>query len=86
VAGERAVVGASTAGDRGQEVRDELTGGDGGTEGESGREGGGNGADSSGPRGRERGRGVSALVGADRRDPPVRHRGCAGWAKWADLG
>jgi hypothetical protein len=32
VAGERAVVGASTAGDRGREVRDELTGGDVGTE------------------------------------------------------
>jgi hypothetical protein len=32
VAGDRAVVGASTAGDRGREVGDELTGGVGGTE------------------------------------------------------
>jgi hypothetical protein len=32
VTGERADMGASTAGDRGREVRDELTGGDGGTE------------------------------------------------------
>jgi hypothetical protein len=50
--------------------------------------GGKNGADSSGPQGRERGRGVSALVGVDRQDPPVRHRGRArsSWAKWADLG
>jgi hypothetical protein len=37
---------------------------------------------------RQRGRGVSTLVGADRRGPPVMHRGCAGagWAKWGDLG
>jgi hypothetical protein len=32
VAGARAVVGASTTGDRGREVRDEMTGGDGGAE------------------------------------------------------
>jgi hypothetical protein len=38
----------------------------------------GNNADRTGPRDRERGRGVSALVGTDRRDPPVRHRGHAG--------
>jgi hypothetical protein len=79
-------------GDRGREVRDGLTGGDGGTE----REGAGarerNSADGTGPRDRERGRGVSTLVGADRWGPPVRHRGHAGagartdWAKWADLG
>jgi hypothetical protein len=36
VAGDRAVVGASTAGDREREVGDELTGGVGGTERESG--------------------------------------------------
>jgi hypothetical protein len=41
--------------------------------------------------GRERRR-EGTLVGADRRGPPVRHRGRAGagartgWAKWADLG
>jgi hypothetical protein len=35
---------------------------------------------------RERGRGVIALVGADRQDPPARHRGRAGAgarASWA---
>jgi hypothetical protein len=37
VAGERADMGASTAGDRGREVEDKMTGGDGGTERESGR-------------------------------------------------
>jgi hypothetical protein len=47
--------------------------------------GGENGADSFGPRGRERGRGRTQAC-ADRRGPPVRHRGRAGWAKWADLG
>jgi hypothetical protein len=36
MAGERADVGASTAGDRGQEVEDELTGGVGETEREAG--------------------------------------------------
>jgi hypothetical protein len=57
VAGERAVVGASTAGDHGREVRDELTGGDGGAE--RGREGARKrtNADRSGPRDRERERG-----------------------------
>jgi hypothetical protein len=39
---------------------------------------------------RERGGREGELVGADRRGPPVRHRGRAGaragWAKWADLG
>jgi hypothetical protein len=50
-----------------------------------------NGADSSGPRGRERGRG-RAQACTDRRGPPIRHRGRAGavarvgWAKWANLG
>jgi hypothetical protein len=36
---------------------------------------------------RERGR-EGALVGADMRGPPVKHKGHAGagWAKWADLG
>jgi hypothetical protein len=42
-----------------------------------------------GERGRERGRGVSVLVGADRRDPPVRHRGRArarlNGSTWAKL-
>jgi hypothetical protein len=36
VAGDRAVVGASTVGDRGREVGDELTDGVGGTEREAG--------------------------------------------------
>jgi hypothetical protein len=37
------------------------------------------GADKLGPQGSERERGrEGALVGADRRGPPVRHRGCAG--------
>jgi hypothetical protein len=34
---------------------------------------------------RKRGRG-RAQACADRRGPPVRHRGHAGWAKWVDLG
>jgi hypothetical protein len=46
-------MGASTAGDRGREVGDELTGGVGGTERER-RAGEGNGADKPGPRGSER--------------------------------
>jgi hypothetical protein len=76
VAGERTNVGASLSGDRGREVEDELIGGDGGTERERVGEGGGeNGADSFGPRGSER---EGARVGADRRDPPIIHRGCAG--------
>jgi hypothetical protein len=98
VAGDRAVVGASTAGDRGRKVGDELTSGVGGTErgrerarvrkesrrqtwpmGQREREG-------------ERARGLAqtnlahgaareregAWVGADMRDPPVKHRGRAG--------
>jgi hypothetical protein len=36
VAGDRTVVGATTAGERGREVGDELTGGVGGTKGEAG--------------------------------------------------
>jgi hypothetical protein len=35
MAGDRAIVGASTVGDRGREVGDELTGGVGGTERET---------------------------------------------------
>jgi hypothetical protein len=42
--------------------------------------------DKLGPRGSEREGGEGALVGADRWGPPVRHKGRAGWAKWADLG
>jgi hypothetical protein len=75
VAEDRAVVGASTARDRGREVGDELTGGVGGTERER-RACERNGADKPGPRGSERGR-EGARVGADRRDLPVRHRGRA---------
>jgi hypothetical protein len=73
VAGDRAVVGASTAGDRGREVGDELTGGVGGTERESGARAIGT-APTNLAHGaaRERGR-EGARVGTDRRDPPVRH-------------
>jgi hypothetical protein len=68
-------------GDRGREVGDELTGGDGETK--RGRAGARavNRADSSAPRCSERERGeesASAQGCADRRDPPVRQRGCAG--------
>jgi hypothetical protein len=57
------------------------------------REGAGekNGADSSAPKSSERGReSERARVGADRRGPPVRHRGFAGagglsWMVWAEL-
>jgi hypothetical protein len=78
VARDRTVVGASTAGERGREVGDELTGGVGGTEREAGARARGT-APTSLAHGaaRERG-GEGARVGADRRDPPVRHRGRAG--------
>jgi hypothetical protein len=74
VAGDRAVVGASTAGERGWEVGDELTGGVGEIERADAR------AKGTAPTslahwaagGRE-----GALVGADRRGPPIRHRGRA---------
>ena len=71
-------MGASTAGDCGREVRDELTGGDG--EAERGRAGARERtrADRSGPRDRDREGKKRARVGADRRDPPVRQRGRAG--------
>jgi hypothetical protein len=71
-------VGASTAGYRGREVRDELTGGVGGTERKSGRA-----CERTVPTSlahgaaRERGR-EGARVGADRRGPPIRNRGLAG--------
>jgi hypothetical protein len=49
-----------------------------------------NSADNSAPRCSERERGgeesASAQGCADRRDPPVRQRGRAGWAKWVALG
>jgi hypothetical protein len=73
VAGDRAVVGASTAGDCGREVGDELTGGVGGTERAARvREERCRQTWPTGQRERERGR-EGARVGADRRDPPVRH-------------
>jgi hypothetical protein len=56
VAGERAVVGVSTAGDRGREVRDELTDGDGGAERGRAGVGASNDADRSAPRSSERAR------------------------------
>jgi hypothetical protein len=66
-------------GDRGREVRDELTGGDGGAE--RGRAGARErtSADRSGPRDKEREREGErhTRVGADKRDPPVRQRGRA---------
>jgi hypothetical protein len=62
VAGEHAHVGASTAGDRGREVRDELIGANGGTEREGAGAREGNSADRSVPPSSERERGgVSAL-------------------------
>jgi hypothetical protein len=76
LAEERVDVGASTTGDRGREVRDELTGGDGGTKREKRARVREDGAHKPGPRGsegeRERGR---ARGCADRRGPPFRHRG-----------
>ena len=80
MAGDRAVVGMPTARDRGREVGDELIGGVGGIERERER---GARAIGTAPTNlangaaRERGR-EGARVGADRRDPPVRHRGRAG--------
>jgi hypothetical protein len=76
-------------GDRGREVEDELTGGDGGTERECAH-GEKNCADSSTPQSSER-EGVSVLVGTDRRGPPVRHRGARARAGlsgpvWAEIG
>jgi flagellar biosynthesis/type III secretory pathway ATPase len=53
VAGDRAVVGVSTVGDRGREVRDELTGGVGRTERERARVRKDS-AEKPGPRGSER--------------------------------
>ena len=70
-------VGASTAGDRGREVEDELTGGVGGTEREasaSARETAPTGLAHGAAREREGDRGRTG-VGADRRGPPVKHRG-----------
>jgi hypothetical protein len=64
VAGDRAVVGASTAGERGREVGDELTGGVGGTERER-HTCKRSGANKPGPRGSERereGRGCGGLA------------------------
>jgi hypothetical protein len=87
VAEERAGVGASTAGDRGREVEDELIGGDDGTERESGRA-----CERMAPtslahgaareRG-DRGRWLAPTGGA-RLSGTGGAR--AGWAKWADLG
>jgi hypothetical protein len=80
-------VGTSTAGDRGREVGDELTGGVGKTEREWARGKGTTPTDRphKATRGRE---GVSAQAGADRRGPPVRHRehaGARGGLGWLGL-
>jgi hypothetical protein len=72
VAEDRAVVGASTTGDRGREVGDELTGGVGETEREVGARARGRRRQAYPMGQRER---EGSLVGADRRGPPVRHRG-----------
>jgi hypothetical protein len=77
VAGDRAGGGAPTAGDRGREVGDELTGGVGGTERESGARAIGM-APTNLAHGAARERERGCAVGADRRGPPVRHRGRAG--------
>jgi hypothetical protein len=79
-------------GDRGWEVEDELTGGDGGKEREWAR-GEKNSADSSVPRGSER-EGERGRPGWRRQTGPAcqaqgacgRGRALASWAKWADLG
>jgi hypothetical protein len=87
VAGDHAVVGTSTVGDRGQEDGDELTGGVGGTERESGvRMRGTTPTDLAHGAAREIGR-EGTRVGADRRGPPVRHRGRAdaGACTWLGL-
>jgi hypothetical protein len=87
VAGERAVVGAFTVGERGREVRD-AEGADGwgprGKERERERMRGEETAPIDRPHraARERGR-EGARVGADRRDPPVRHRGHTGARAWS---
>jgi hypothetical protein len=90
MAGDRAVVGASTTGDHGREVGDELTGGVGRTEREASARARGTAPTdlahgAAGERGRE-----GALVGADRRGPPVRHASARGvWLSgptWAELG
>jgi hypothetical protein len=89
VAGDRAVVGVSTAGERGREVGDELTGGVGGIEREAGTR-----ARGTAPRslahwvagGRE---GDNARARqTDSQRGQVRGRAQAGptWAKWAKLG
>jgi hypothetical protein len=79
VAGDRAVVGASTVGERGREVGDELTGGVSGTERER-RVCERNGADKPRPRGnereKERGRaGWRRQVGPACQAPRARARG-----------
>jgi hypothetical protein len=83
VAGDRAVVGVSTVGDRGRDVGDELTGGVGRTEREAGACARGTApTDLAHGAAREKGR-----EGA--RGSPVRHQGrtgARGWALWADMG
>jgi hypothetical protein len=54
VAGEHVDVGASTTGDRGREVEDEMTGGDGGTKRERAGAREGNSGDRSAPHSSER--------------------------------
>jgi hypothetical protein len=79
VAGDRAVMGAFTVGERRWEVEDELTGGVGGAERETGARAKGTTPiglahwTAGGREGRE-----GARIGADRCDPPFRHRGRAG--------
>jgi hypothetical protein len=78
VAGDRAVVGASTAGEHGREVEDGMTGGVGGTEREAGARARGTAPTSlahwaAGGRERENERARQT----DRRGPPVSEGGCA---------
>jgi hypothetical protein len=77
VAGDRAVVGASTVGERGREVGDELTGGVSGTERESGACARGTAPTNLAHGATRERRREGVPVGADRLDPPVRHRGRA---------
>jgi hypothetical protein len=73
VAGDRAGVGASTAGERGREVGNELTGGVGGTEREAGARARGRRRQAWPTRQREGGRGRTCETDG----PPVSAGGCA---------
>jgi hypothetical protein len=85
VARERTVVGASTAGEHGREVRDAEGADEWVPRGIESARAEINGTDRSAPQSSERGR-ESARVGTDRRDPPVRHRERVGLGLMGRLG